>query len=81
MEVDALFLRVLVFFLAGGDLLLAAAVHDRHVRAQTFGAARGVHGDVAGADDGCHVDGHERGVVALVIRVHEVDAGEELVGG
>ena len=81
MEADALFLRVLVLFLAGGDLLLAAAVHDRHVRAQTLGAARGVHGDVARADDGRHVDGHERGVVALVVSVHEVDAGEELVGG
>ena len=68
--------------MTGGQLFHAAAVDDVHVRAETLGAAGGVHRDVAAADDGdlLALKRHDGRVGALAVGLHQVDAGQELVG-
>ena len=82
-ELDALFLGVVDFLGAGGQLVSAAAVDDEHlVGAHALGAAGGVHGHVAGADDGDALRvGLYRRVVVVAVGLHEVYTGEVLVGG
>ena len=74
---------MLNLLVTGGQLLHAAAVDNVDVRAETLGAAGGVHGDVAAADDGDLLAGkrHDGRVGAVLIGLHQVDAGQELVGG
>ena len=67
---------------AGGHLRLAAAVDDVHrLRPEALGAARRIHRHVAAADDRDRPP-HLHGRVRLwkAVRLHEVDAREELVG-
>ena len=66
---------------AGGHLGPASAVKDRHlVGPEAKGAARGIHGDVAAADDG-DAPGLQDGRVGMlaVVGPHEVRAREVLV--
>ena len=81
LEDDALLLGVLHFLFAGGQFLHAAAVNDvDRLRAQTQGAAGGVHGHVAAAHDG-HLFAHVNGGVAVAaVRLHQVGTGQEFVG-
>ena len=67
---------------AGGHLGLGAAVgDDRALGAQALGGADGVHGHVAAAEDDDVLAVLGRGVVLReVVRLHEVHAGEVLVG-
>ena len=67
----------------GGELGLGAAVNDVHVGAQTAGAPGGVHSHVAAAHYRhlLALEGHDGGIGALLVGLHQVDAGEELVGG
>ena len=82
LELDLFLLGVVDLFLTGGDLFHAAAVDDVDVlRAETLRAAGGVHGDVAGADDGDALVVLDRRVVIFAVSLHEVDTGQELVGG
>ena len=68
--------------MTGRQFFHAAAVDDVHVSAQTLGAARSVHGDVAAADDGdfLALKRHDGRVGAVLISLHQVDTGQELVG-
>ena len=51
-QLDALFLGMMHLFQTGGHLRLAAAIDDVHMlRAETLRAARGIHSNVAAADD------------------------------
>ena len=83
LEDDALFDGMLDLFVTGRQFFHAAAVDDVHVSAQTLGAARSVHGDVAAADDGdfLALKRHDGRVGAVLISLHQVDTGQELVGG
>ena len=79
---DALLERVVQLLDAGRHLGLGAAVDDGDVAAEPPGRARRVHGGVAAADDD---DVLAVGTPAAASRnrpspLHEVDAGEELVG-
>ena len=67
----------------GGELGLGAAVDDVHIGPQALGAAGGVHGHVAAAHHGhlLALQVHDGSVCALPVGLHQVDAGEELVGG
>src|SRR5699024_10719822 len=82
LEDDALLFGVLHFLLAGGQLLHAAAVDDvDRLGAQAQGAAGGVHGHVAAAYYG-HLFSHvDVGVAVAAVGLHQVGAGQELVGG
>ena len=84
LEDDALFHGVMDFFLTGRQLGLAAAVNDVDVLgAHSLGAAGGVHGDVAAADDGHVLAVHDGGLGTMVAAeaLHQVDTGQILVGG
>ena len=71
------------FFGTGGQFLFGTAVHDVDLfRAQTLGAAGRVHGHVAAAHDAGHLAHLDGGVVVgEIVGLHQVGAGEELVGG
>ena len=79
---DAFLLGVVDFLFAGGHFRLAAPVDDRHIRPQTARTAGCVHRDVAAAND-CHAltDLHGRIMLREGVGAHEVDAGQELIGG
>ena len=74
---------MLHFFRTSGEFRFAAAVNDVHLRAQTLGAAGGIHCYVAAAHHGhlLALEGHNGGVGALAVGLHEVDTGEEFIGG
>ena len=73
---------MLDLFLTCGKLVLAAAVGDVNMlRAQALRHARGVHRHVARADDADVVEVLDGGVVIVAVGLHEVDAGEKLIGG
>ena len=74
---------MLHLLVTGGQLLHAAAVHHVHLSAQPLGAAGGVHGHVAAADHGhgLALQVHDGGVAVLAVGLHQVDTGQELVGG
>ena len=78
---DALFHGVVYLLAACGHVGLLAAVDDGDLAAQTQCGTCGIHRHIAAADH-CHtatkIDGR---VVPLVVTVHEIGAGEELVGG
>ena len=61
----------------------SAAVHHVHLGAQPLGAAGGVHGHVAAADHGhgLALQVHDGRVAVLAVGLHQVDTGQELVGG
>ncbi len=82
-EDDAFVAGAFVVFGAGAFFLFGAAVDDVGLfGAEADGAADGVHGGVAGADDGGVAGALDGGVVVGEgVGVHEVDAGEEFVGG
>ncbi len=73
---------MLDLFRAGGHLVAGAAVDDRDLPAtHAHGRARTVHGDVATAEDRHLAASRRRGVVVgKGIGLHEIDAGEVLVG-
>jgi len=81
-EADALFLRVVDFFEPGRHLDLGAAVNDIHfLRTQALGAAGRVHRDIAAADDRHPAADLDRRVaVGELVRLHQVDTGQELIG-
>ena len=82
MQLDALFLGMMQLFQTGGHFRLAAAIDDVHMlRAETLRAARGIHGNVAAADDRNGVRTDDRRVALVAIALHEVDTGQVLVGG
>ena len=82
LEDNALFLGVLDLFLTGRQLCHAAAVDDvDRLSAQTQGAAGSVHCHVAAADDGDLPAGADGGLAGGQVSLHQVGAGEELVGG
>ena len=74
---------MLYLLVTGRKLLHTAAVHHIHLGAQTLGAAGGVHSHVAAADnsDLLALEVHNRGVRVGLIGLHQIDTGEELVGG
>src|SRR5699024_12192882 len=82
-ELDALLLRVVDLLRPRGQLVPAAAVDDEHlVRAHALGAARRVHRHVAAANDGDALRvGLYRRVIVAAVGLHQVYAGEILVGG
>jgi len=81
-EDHALVARPLVVLRPRALLHLGAAVHDvRLLRAKADRTAHGVHRGVAGADDGRPPRPPDRRVVfGERVRVHQVDARQELVG-
>ena len=82
LELDALGLGMLDFFLTGRQLVAATAVCDVHMlRAQTLRNARRVHRNVARADDGDTVEVLYRRIVIIAVCLHEVDAGQQLICG
>ena len=82
LEDNALFLGVLDLFLTGRQLSHAAAVDDiDRLSAQTQGAAGSVHCHIAAADDGDLPAGADGGLAGGQISLHQIGAGEELVGG
>ena len=81
-ELDALSLGMLHLFLAGGHLIPAAAIDNVYLAgAQTLGHAGRVHGHVAGAHNGDLVEALDGGVIVVPVGLHQVGAGEQLVGG
>ena len=82
LEDDAFFLGVLHLFLTGRQLGHAAAVDDVHgLGTQTHGAAGSVHGHVAAAHNGHLLAGADGGLAGGQVSLHQVGAGQELVGG
>ena len=82
LEDDALFLGVFDLLFPGRQLSHAAAVDDVDgVGTQAQGAAGGVHGNVAAADDGDLLADADGGLAGGQICLHQVGAGQELVGG
>ncbi len=79
---NALFLGVMDLFGAGRDLLRRAAIDDVNlIGAQAQGAARGIHGYVTGPHHGhsaAHL--HRRVPFGEAVPLHQVDAGQKLVG-
>ena len=69
--------------MTGRQLLHAPAIDHVHVGAQALGAAGGVHSHVAAAYHGhlLALQVHDGGVGIRAIGLHQVDAGQELVGG
>ena len=81
LEDDAILLGVLHFLLTGGQLGHAAAVDDVDgLGTQTQGAAGSVHGHVAAAHNGDLLAGADGGLAGGQISLHQVGAGQELVG-
>ena len=81
LEDDALFLGVLDLLLTGRQLGHAAAVDDVHgLGTQTQGAAGSVHGHVAAAHNGHLLAGADGGLAGGQVSLHQVGAGQELVG-
>ena len=82
LEHDPLFEGMFLLLDARGHLGLGAPVDNRHVAAEPAGGARGIHRRVAAADDQnlLAVGLRQRGLVVLPQTLHEVHAGEELVG-
>ena len=79
---DALLLGVLDLLLTGRQLGHAAAVDDVHgLGTQTHGAAGSIHGHVAAAHDGDLLAGADGGLAGGQVSLHQVGAGQELVGG
>ena len=73
---------MLDLFAAGGQLGHAAAIDDVDlVCAQALCAAGGVHGDVAAADHGDLLAVLDGGLGVVLVGLHQIDAGQELVGG
>ena len=72
---------MLHLLLPGGQLLHAPAVDDVHLGPQPLGAAGGVHSHVAAAHDSDLLGTLNGGVGAGEVGLHQIDAGEELVGG
>ena len=74
---------MLHLFVTGGQLLHATAIDHPDLSAQTLGAAGGVHRHVTAANDGnlLALKIHDGGIAVLAIGLHEVDTGQELVGG
>ena len=82
LEDDALFLGVLDLLLTGRQLGHAAAVDDVHsLSTQTQGAAGSIHGHVAAAHNGHLFAGADGGLAGGQVGLHQVGAGQELVGG
>ena len=82
LEDDALLLGVLDLLLTGGQLGHAAAVDDvDRLGTQTEGAAGSVHCHIAAAHDRHLFAGADGGLADGEIGLHQVGAGEELVGG
>ena len=82
LELHFLLHGVVDLLLTGGDLLHAAAVDDVDLLgAHALGAAGGIHGHVAGANDGDLLVVLDGGVVIVPVGLHQVDAGQVLVGG
>ena len=78
---DALLLGVLDLLLTGRQLGHAAAVDDVHILGtQTLRAAGGVHGDIAAADNGDGLTLHDGRAGILLVRLHQIDSGQVLVG-
>jgi len=72
---------VLHLFLTGGQLSHAAAVDDVHgLGTQTQGAAGSVHSHVAAAHNGDLFAGADGGLAGGQISLHQVGAGQKLVG-
>ena len=67
-------------FAACGEFLLAAAVDDECFGAEALGGAHGVHGNVAATHYHATLADAYRGVVGIVVCVHEVGARQHLVG-
>ena len=81
LEDDALFLGVLDLLLTGRQLGHAAAVDDVHgLGTQTQGAAGSVHGHIAAAHNGHLLAGADGGLAGGQVSLHQVGAGQELVG-
>ena len=80
-ENDALLLGVVDLLGAGGELRLGAAVDDVDLSPQALGAPGGVHSHVAAAHHGHLLVVEDGGLGALLIGLHQVDAGEVLIGG
>ena len=81
LEDDALFLGVLHLFLTGGQLSHAAAVDDVHaLGTQTQGAAGSIHSHVAAAHNGNLLAGADGGLAGGQVSLHQVGAGQELIG-
>ncbi len=76
-------MRVVDFFEAGGHFGLGAAIDERGgAGAETARGADCVHGGVAATDDNhVAIAAIVDGLVDIGIGAHEIDAGEELVGG
>ena len=73
---------MLDLLLTGRQLGHAAAVDDVDILGtQTLGAAGSVHGDIAAADNGNGLALHDGRAGILLVRLHQVDAGQVLVGG
>ena len=69
------------FLAARREFGLGAAIDDVHFGAQAQGRAGRVHRDVAAAHDAHLLAGVDRGEIILAPGLHQVVAGEELVGG
>ena len=63
-----------------GSSFFRTAVDDRGLRAQPLGRAHGVHRHVAAAHDHDTLPDVDRGVVRLVVGVHQIGPRQELVG-
>ena len=83
LERDAFLERMVEFLDPHRHLGLGAAIDDGDDAAEPFGGARGVHCGVAAAndDDLLVLDLRQRRFVVFEPRLHQVDAGKELVGG
>ena len=66
---------------AGGQLGLGTAVNDVDLSAQTLGAAGSIHGHVAAAHNGDLLVMQDGSLAVGQVGLHQVDAGEVLVGG
>ena len=80
LEVDTFFFGVVHFLAPCRQFGFGAAVDDGGVGSQPLCGAHGVHGHVPPAYDNDAVAGIDRGVVLLVVGVHEVGAGQEFIG-
>ena len=69
--------------MAGRQLLHTTAVNHPNLSAQALGAAGGVHGHVAAAHHGhlLALQIHDGRIAVLPIGLHQVDTGQELIGG
>ena len=74
---------MLHLLVTGGKLLHAAAVHHIHIGAQPLGAAGGIHSHIAAAYHGhlLALEIHNRRIGIGAVCLHQVNTGEELIGG